>query len=84
VEWGRHREARRPHAGRTRVGHGVTVMTCCIICRFEMELDDVALTCARGRCVCLRCFARETGSVRTMPAALRREIAAILATSQPP
>ncbi len=54
-------------------------MTTCTICRFATELDDVVLTGGAGRCVCLRCFARETDAERPMPKALRRELIAALA-----
>jgi hypothetical protein len=58
-------------------------MWTCIICRFATELDDAVVTTERGTCVCLRCFNRETGGDRPMPKALRREIAAVLATPNP-
>jgi hypothetical protein len=32
-----------------------------------------------GQCICLRCYARETGTQRPMPKALRRELSATLA-----
>jgi hypothetical protein len=51
----------------------------CIICRFETELDDVTVMGSAGRCVCLRCFTRETETTRPMPKALRRELTAALA-----
>ena len=54
-------------------------MTACIICRFETEVDDVAVGGASGRCVCLRCYGRETGTARPMPAALQRALRAALA-----
>ena len=54
-------------------------MATCTICRFETELDDVVLGGRTGRCVCLRCFDRETGSTRPMPKALRRALSAALA-----
>ncbi len=54
-------------------------MATCVICRFETELDDVVLGGRTGRCVCLRCFDRETGSARPMPKALRRALVAALA-----
>jgi hypothetical protein len=57
-------------------------MITCIICRFETELDDVEVRQGDARCVCLRCFARETGSGRPMPKALRREVSAFLSTVQ--
>jgi hypothetical protein len=54
-------------------------MLTCIICRFETELDDVEVRQGTAHCVCLRCFARETGSGRPMPKALRRQLIATLA-----
>ncbi len=54
-------------------------MTTCIICRFETELDDVAAGGPAGRCVCLRCFGRETGNELPMPKALRHAVIAALA-----
>lgn len=54
-------------------------MTTCIICHFETELDDVVVSSTTGRCICLRCFARETGTERPMPKTLRREVSAMLA-----
>jgi hypothetical protein len=54
-------------------------MTTCIICRFTAELDDVVIAGAGGRCICLRCFARETDTTVAMPKTLRRELAAVLA-----
>ncbi len=57
-------------------------MTTCIICRFGTELDDVAVAGAGGRCVCLRCYARETETARPMPKSLRREVTAALADVQ--
>jgi hypothetical protein len=54
-------------------------MFTCISCHYPYPLDDVAvpLTSA-GRCVCLACFTRQTGSARTMPKDLRRQLSAIL------
>jgi hypothetical protein len=57
-------------------------MTTCFICSFATELDDVAVGMTTGRCVCLRCFARETGTTRPMPAALRRAVTALLAAQE--
>jgi hypothetical protein len=56
-------------------------MRTCTICHFETELDDVVVTLTGDRCVCLRCFGRETGNVVPMPKGLRREIIAALATA---
>ncbi len=53
-------------------------MATCTICRFETELDDVVLGGRTGRCVCLRCFDRETGSARPMPNGLRRALVTAL------
>jgi len=54
-------------------------MATCVICRFATELDDVMLGGRTGWCVCLRCFDRETGNVRSMPKTLRWELSAALA-----
>ena len=53
-------------------------MTTCRICRFETELDDVAVPGGSGRCICLRCFARETGSERRLAKGLQHEVLALL------
>ncbi len=55
-------------------------MITCTICRFQAELDDVAVPGTTGRGICLWCFARETGSEKRMPRALRRELSELLAT----
>jgi hypothetical protein len=49
-------------------------MLTCIICRFDTELDDAISATAGGRCLCLRCYNRETGNERPMPKALRRDV----------
>jgi len=54
-------------------------MFTCTICRFETELDDVVVAMAGDRCVCLRCYGRETGGVLPMPKALRRDVSTALA-----
>jgi hypothetical protein len=56
-------------------------MQTCTICHFQTELDDVVVSLAGGRCICLRCFGRETESHLPMPKGLRREIIATLATA---
>ena len=56
-------------------------MITCSLCHFEAELDDVALTLAAGRSICLRCFDRETGNSQPMPTALRRQLQAALAAA---
>jgi hypothetical protein len=55
-------------------------MLTCTICHFDTELDDIVVTTGAGRCVCLRCYGRETESDRPMPKALRREVVAALET----
>jgi hypothetical protein len=54
-------------------------MRSCILCHFDTELDDVALTLAASGIICQRCFDRETASQRPMPKALRRQLEATLA-----
>ena len=57
-------------------------MYVCVICRFQVELDDVVAPTATGRCVCVACFARETGTARPMPKTLRREVVAAVAETE--
>jgi len=57
---------------------GAIAMAHCIICHFETVLDDVALQRDGKSCVCLGCYARQTGSTRPMPATLRRTLAAVM------
>ncbi len=52
----------------------------CVICHFESELDDVIAPASNGRCVCLRCFARETDTALPMPKDLRRDVSSALAS----
>jgi hypothetical protein len=53
-------------------------MKICIICRFGTVPDDVAVAHAERRCICLRCFGRETGMERPMPKLLQRKLIAVL------
>jgi len=57
-------------------------MRTCKLCREVTELDDVAVSFPSGRCVCLRCYGRETDSAPTMPASLRRALRAVLALAE--
>jgi hypothetical protein len=57
-------------------------MRICRLCRFETELDDAVLNLPRGACICLRCFSRETGSSRFMPAGLRHTLTAALVEAE--
>ncbi len=51
----------------------------CILCAFETEVDDAVIIASNGRCVCLRCFLRETNNAKPMDQRLRRELVATLA-----
>ena len=51
----------------------------CLICRFDVELDDAVAPTRRGTCVCVRCYARETKTEHPISAALRRELEQALA-----
>lgn len=54
-------------------------MVTCLVCGFATELDDAAvLLASRARCICLRCFNRETGAGRPVPEPLRREVASCI------
>ena len=57
---------------------GSKAMNTCVICRFQVELDDAVTPTAGSYCVCLRCFARETDTVRAMPKDFPCEIMAVL------
>jgi hypothetical protein len=50
----------------------------CIICRFPAELDDAVVPTSAGRCICLRCFGRETGSAKIIDRRFREELIAVL------
>jgi len=54
-------------------------MRLCVICRFETTFDDVAIPHTSGRCICLRCYSRETERALPMPKRLRRELSSTLA-----
>lgn len=55
-------------------------MRICLLCQFPFWPDDQVIAAAnRRRCICIRCFARETGGERPMPVALRRMIDGALA-----
>ena len=57
-------------------------MRVCHLCRFELELDDVSLQHERGGCICLRCYARETGTTRPLPKALRRVLVGVVEAAE--
>jgi hypothetical protein len=54
-------------------------MWTCVICRFEVELDDAVAPTESHHCVCVRCYARETETALATPKELRRELSALLA-----
>jgi hypothetical protein len=53
-------------------------MSTCVLCRFEVEADDVALGGPQGRCICLRCYLRESETEQPISKALRREVESCL------
>jgi hypothetical protein len=53
----------------------------CIICRFPAELDDAVVPTSAGRCICLRCYSRETGSAKVLNRRLRDQLNAVLELS---
>jgi hypothetical protein len=55
----------------------VDVFTC-IICQFNVVLDDAVVSSRNGRCICLRCYLRETGADRPMAPALRKDLSLAL------
>ena len=62
----------RPVAGRY-------AMWVCIICRFEVFLDDTITPLACGKCICCKCYKREVGDMHPMPNTLRMSVRAVLA-----
>jgi hypothetical protein len=53
----------------------------CILCQFEIELDDAVAPTHKGRCVCLRCYFRILGIRQTMPVWLSDAIKDCLANN---
>ena len=54
-------------------------MFTCRICLFDTELDDVAIALQGDRCICLRCYGRETDTAKPMAKVLRRQVISALA-----
>lgn len=52
----------------------------CILCGFDVELDDTVVVSASHRCICLLCFNTETNSHKRMGRTLQRELTATLST----
>lgn len=51
----------------------------CIVCHFDVELDDVELRGGARSCVCVRCYARQVDAEHPMPKELRRDLIQTLA-----
>ena len=50
----------------------------CILCQFDVVLDDTRIVSMdTGRCICLRCYCRESDSMITMSKHLRHELTAV-------
>ncbi len=64
-----------------RVTRRTSAMLSCVVCSFETYLDDVVLRVGEERCVCLRCYARETETELRMPLPLRQQLVASLEQS---
>ncbi len=45
----------------------------CIICATDVVMDEVEMEVAEGRCICLRCWARETDTGKPLSRRLRLE-----------
>ncbi len=53
-------------------------MRTCRLCLWQVTLDDVVVPLRADRCICLRCYLRETGDNRQMTTGYQREIDAAL------
>ena len=53
----------------------------CVICRWDVEFDDVEIGGANGSCVCIRCYARLVEIEKPMPKELRKEIISCVAAA---
>ena len=58
-------------------------MWTCVICRFEVNLDDAVAPTQSNHCVCLRCYARETESARSISNELRSQLNSLLSVVEP-
>jgi hypothetical protein len=56
-------------------------MYTCVMCRYAIELDDIALRRGEVICICLGCYGRETRTTLPMPHGLRRALVATLAAA---
>jgi len=50
----------------------------CIVCHFDVELDDVEIRGRHGGCVCVNCYARLVENEKRMPKELRRELVSFM------
>ena len=55
-------------------------MFTCVMCHFSTELDDVVIEQRAGRCMCVRCYHRQTSSTLPMPIALWHAVTSTLAS----
>ena len=46
----------------------------CQICRFDVELDDVAIPRREPWCICVRCYYRECDGMKEWPTYLRGQV----------
>jgi hypothetical protein len=67
----------------TPVSGREAAMMNCLICHFDIEIDDLAIHGVGRRCVCLLCYGRVTGSSRPMPKKLQRVVQAALSALEP-
>lgn len=54
------------------------VLRACIICGYTATPDDALVPTDSGKCICLPCWFRETGTGQPMPRKLRKELTAAL------
>ena len=59
-------------------------MYICVICSATTPLDDAVGPTEEGRCLCLQCLTRETGTALAVPVELQHEVAAIMEGSSSP
>lgn len=51
----------------------------CVICRFDVQFDDVAVPGGHGGCICVHCYRRETQTEKPMDKQLRKQLIETLA-----
>lgn len=55
----------------------------CILCRFPTAIDDAECPTPSGKCICIRCWKRETADEHPMPADLRKDAARTVNEANP-